>query len=114
MKSIFIALLLTSTPPSAEPGHIEPGYIMGSLKANPSPMPAALKAMDAKWEMDYKTLRRFLPKAGWVATPREYSHPTVYGFPEVNCGQGWQAVCSSGFHKASRKSFSGFIQQTPT
>jgi len=105
MKSILIALLLTSAPPSTEPGYIEPGYMMGSLKANPPPMPGALKAMGAQWEMDYKTLRRALLKAGWVATPREYSHPTVYGFPEVNCGQGWQAACSSGFRKGKQEVF---------
>lgn len=105
MKSLLIALVPTSTPPSTDPGHIEPGYILGSLKKNPPPMPGAIKAMGAQWEMDYRTLRSALLKTGWNALPREYSHSTVLGFPEVNCGQGWQAVCSSGFRKGERELF---------
>jgi len=98
MKIILISFLLASSPVT-----IEPGYIMGSYKDNPSPMPGTLRTIGARWEMDYRVLRPALLKAGWRGTPREYSHRTVLGFPEVNCGQGWQAVCWSTFHKNGRE-----------
>lgn len=97
MKILLISFLLATSPVA-----IEPGYRMGSYKDNPSPMPGTLKALGARWEMDYRTLRPALLKAGWVGTPREYSHRTILGFPEVNCGQGWQAVCWSMFRKDGR------------
>lgn len=43
---------------------IEPGYRMGSYKENPSPMSGTLKALGARWETDYRTLRPALLKAG--------------------------------------------------
>ncbi len=106
MKILLIAFLLASSPDV-----IEPGYRMGGYNENPSPMPGTLKALGARWEMDYRTLRPALLKAGWGGIPREYSHPTVFGFPEVNCGLGWQAVCWSMFHKNGR---GVFLQLHPT
>ncbi|HGK7304924.1 TPA: hypothetical protein ACJ509_002823 [Stenotrophomonas maltophilia] len=49
--------------------------------------------------MPYAKAKRLLDAAGWQATPPESTQAPLADFPEIECGQSRDAVCSAGFHK---------------
>ena len=53
--------------------------------------------------MDYVPVRSALLRDGWTVEPHDYEGaPPFAAFPEVDCGQGWQAVCSAGFRRGDK------------
>jgi hypothetical protein len=58
-----------------------------------------------KADMPYATVKKNLQKAGWSVVQRSVStEPPIYkDFPEVDCGDGYEAVCSAGFKKATKQ-----------
>jgi len=58
-----------------------------------------LAALGITAGMPYAKAKRLLDAAGWQATPPESTQATLPDFPEIECGQGRDAVCSAGFHK---------------
>ncbi|MGE6334402.1 hypothetical protein [Stenotrophomonas sp. NPDC077659] len=49
--------------------------------------------------MPYAKAKRLLGAAGWQVTPPESRQAVLPDFPEIECGQGRDAVCSAGFHR---------------
>jgi len=64
-----------------------------------------LKKLGLEKGQSYSTARATLVKRGWQI---DYAHAennqtSPYGFKEVVCGNGWQAVCSARFMRASQE-----------
>lgn len=63
--------------------------------------------------MDYVPVRSALLRDGWTVEPHDYEGaPPFAAFPEVDCGQGWQAVCSAASAGATRLSIWPWIPPT--
>ncbi len=58
-----------------------------------------LAALGITAGMPYAKAKRLLDAAGWRVTPPESAQAALPDFPEIECGQGRDAVCSAGFHK---------------
>lgn len=58
-----------------------------------------LAALGITAGMPYAKAKRLLDAAGWQATPPESRQAALPDFPEIECGQGRDAVCSAGFRK---------------
>lgn len=67
--------------------------------ASAQEMPGELAALGITAGMPYAKARRLLDAAGWQATPPESRQAALPDFPEIECGQGRDAVCSAGFHR---------------
>jgi len=67
--------------------------------ASAQEMTDELAALGITAGMPYAKAKRLLDAAGWQATPPESTQATLPDFPEIECGQGRDAVCSAGFHK---------------
>lgn len=60
---------------------------------------AELAALGITAGMPYAKAKRLLDAAGWQAMPPESRQAALPDFPEIECGQGRDAVCSVGFRK---------------
>lgn len=49
--------------------------------------------------MSYRQAKEILEKNNWSPTVEDGSKPTFVDFPEINCGEGYNAICSVGFEK---------------
>ncbi|WP_416057158.1 hypothetical protein [Stenotrophomonas maltophilia] len=58
-----------------------------------------LAALGITAGMPYAKAKRLLDAAGWQATLPESRQAALPDFPEIECGQGRDAVCSAGFRK---------------
>ena len=56
-----------------------------------------------KQGQDYSAAKAILLKHGWTVDMQYGNGTNPYGFSEVICGNGWDAVCSARFLLASRK-----------
>ncbi|WDS36590.1 hypothetical protein [Pseudoxanthomonas sp.] len=75
-------------------------------------LPAAWTTLGIKVGMPYAKAKALLLGAGWkAAAPDHEGAPAIAGNPEVDCGEGWQAVCSAGYDK-DREQYA--IVLTPT
>ncbi|MER2177238.1 MAG: hypothetical protein ABS955_06010 [Stenotrophomonas maltophilia] len=85
MKSIFLTLLLVLS--------------VGRVHAAETPgLPPAWAAIGITVGMPYAQAKAALIKAGWVpSAPDNDGKPVFAAHPEVDCGQGWNAICSAGF-----------------
>lgn len=92
MNALLISLLLAVVPaaaPAAAPGDDAS-----------TPLPAALASLGIRPGMDYAPARSALRQHGWIAEPHDYDGAApIAAYPELDCGQGWQAVCSVGYRK---------------
>ena len=74
-------------------------FILQSVHAGPSSL---LKTLGLHAGQSYGLAKTQLIAKGWkvdttYAQVREAGEPPPYGFDEVVCGNGWQAVCSARF-----------------
>ncbi|HYQ22284.1 hypothetical protein [Stenotrophomonas sp.] len=58
-----------------------------------------LAALGISAGMPYAKAKRLLDAAGWQVSPPESGQAALPGFPEIECGQGRDAICSAGFHR---------------
>jgi len=87
MKSVFLALLLLLSA-----GHVH--------AAETPQLPPSWTAIGITVGMPYAQAKALLMKAGWVASaPDNDGDPVFAAHPEVDCGQGWDAICSAGFSR---------------
>ncbi len=88
MNAFLISLLLAVAPATDPAAESAP------------PLPAPLASLGLRTGMDYAPVRSALLQHGWTAEPHDYDGaPPIARYPEVDCGQGWQAVCSVGYRK---------------
>lgn len=89
MKSIFLAVLLLLS--------------VSRVHAADAPsLPAAWTEIGITVGMPYAQAKLRLIKAGWLASaPDSEGTPVFAAHPEVECGQGWDAICSAGFHRGN-------------
>lgn len=73
------------------------------------PVAHAEDALPEQWKqlgitagMPYAKAKRLLSAAGWEVTTPARAQASLPGFAEIDCGQGRDAVCSAGFHKADQ------------
>jgi hypothetical protein len=52
---------------------------------------------------DYSVVKAMLLKRGWDVDTQYGDGTNPYGFKEVVCGSGWDAVCSARFLLGSRR-----------
>lgn len=76
---------------------------LGTLHAaDASGLPASWKALGIRVGMPYAQARQALVGAGWqVEAPEAGGTPVFPATPEVECGQGRDAVCSAGYRKGT-------------
>lgn len=74
-----------------------------------APLAHAQDALPDEWKqagltagMPYAKAKRLLSAAGWQVSPAQSVQTALPDFPEIECGQGVDAVCSAGFHKADQ------------
>jgi hypothetical protein len=89
MKPIFLSLLLLLSA--------------GHAHATDAPsLPAAWTQIGITVGMPYAQAKAALIKAGWVASaPDNDGDPVFAAHPEVDCGQGWDAICSAGYGRGN-------------
>jgi len=89
MKSMFLALLLL--------------FSVSHVHAADAPaMPPAWTEIGVTVGMPYAQAKALLLEAGWVAeAPDNEGDPSFAAHPEVDCGQGWDAICSAGFSRSN-------------
>lgn len=63
---------------------------------------SALGEFRMKKGMEYSSVKSILEKRGWRAVKEYGNGSNPYGFDEVVCGNGYQAVCSTRFSLGSR------------
>ena len=89
MKSMFLSVVLL----------LSAGHVHG---ADAPPLPTAWTQIGITVGMPYAQAKALLIKAGWVASaPDNEGTPVFAAHPEVDCGQGWDAICSAGFHRGN-------------
>lgn len=72
--------------------------------ADQDALPAAWSALGLKLGMPYAKARALLLGAGWKAeAAAQDGAPAFADTPEVECGQGWQAICSAGYGKGGEQ-----------
>ncbi|MCX2921618.1 hypothetical protein ORK51_15680 [Stenotrophomonas rhizophila] len=99
MKSMFLALFMLFSVSHAH-------------AADAPALPPAWTEIGVTVDMPYAQAKALLLKAGWVAeAPDNDGDPSFAAHPEVDCGQGWDAICSAGF---SRKNEAYGLVLTPT
>ncbi len=99
MKPMFLSLLLLLFA-----GHVH--------AADAPALPAAWTQIGITVGMPYAQAKALLLTAGWIAgAPDNEGDPVFAAHPEVDCGQGWDAICSAGF---SRKNEAYGLALTPT
>lgn len=89
MKSMFLAVVLLLS--------------VSRVHAADAPsLPAAWTEIGITVGMPYAQAKVRLIKAGWLASaPDSEGAPVFAAHPEVECGQGWDAICSAGFHRGN-------------
>jgi len=89
MKSMFLAVVLLLS--------------VSRVHAADAPsLPAAWTEIGITVGMPYAQAKVRLIKAGWLASaPDSEGTPVFAAHPEVECGQGWDAICSAGFHRGN-------------
>ena len=56
--------------------------------------------------MDYARARHLLMDDGWAVQPHDYEgRAPIERYPELDCGNGWQSVCTVGYGKDGRTLF---------
>jgi hypothetical protein len=80
-------------------------FILQSVHAGPSSL---LKTLGLHAGQSYSLAKTQLIAKGWkvdtsYSQAHEAAEPHSYGFNEVVCGRGWQAVCSARFLRKDQK-----------
>ena len=65
-------------------------------------LPEQWKQLGITAGMPYAKAKRLLSAAGWQVSAAERADTALPDFPEIECGQGRDAVCSAGFQHAGQ------------
>lgn len=73
----------------------------GVAVASPSPQ-SLLTEFHLKQGQEYSVVKVMLHKQGWANDTSYGDGTNPYGFNEVVCGAGWDAICSARFVRGTR------------
>jgi hypothetical protein len=68
------------------------------------PVALELMGLGIKLKTPYANAKKLMLKNGWTLTPTIYlpNHPPYKEFPEIICGEGYDAICSAEFAKENQ------------
>jgi len=61
------------------------------------PVAKELRAYGIKLKMPYSEAKKLMLKNGWKLSPYEKHIPNYKRFPEITCGEGYDAICSAAY-----------------